>query len=676
MPCPSGGSVTEFQLEVEPPEGGEKIPITLVHRIPAGSKLHYHPGLDQKSKGQVSLLVVPRGGAELQVLTGQPDSRHAVWTIPSQPELIGLVYGARGFDEAKVKSFIAKDPELISQLAGYAEKTTLVERLLANAGNGQGPDAFSAALAGVAGRQAGAAWNKNAPADQQTAALLMSLNPSLGSYDPLATNADARIRQSASLAASIGSIFFGSTFGLGASGANLVLNLRSMAFPDTEFRSAFTQMDKLKGYTLCGKKDQLKQRTKLTYLWMNRLDDEQAPAIHLAQPSHYLLLKEVTLPLTREALSPNSVRGVRQWWLTANGGPKIPVIALPAADGKDMCLKIPPKIVPGAYNLTGAFDWQTLKVPEEVVFHEIPSLKGARLSATSLARLVSAKGATQVEMEGSDFRFVEKVRLKNGVDPLAPPIDLSFQHQPLGKLKVALDTQLLAVGKHSLELLQPGGAVAQVAFAVADPGPKPSIGTPRFSPNTSASLELREGEISMRRPFSAVLTVTGVTVGPALGLHCDPSPEKLLKAGDATAASLRLNLLSATEWFVTAEPKLLGNAGCKLEATAIDETAGRSPAVELGSLVSLPDVEKFELTEERVGTGHYAGTLWGTELERIEKTGWDERQPVPVTQLPTPEANGKQSVKVSLPWPAPSPHAPLFVWLRGEEKPRRTNVRL
>ena len=68
VPCPSGGAVTEFQIEVEPPEGGEKLPITMVHRIPAGSKLHYHPGLDQKSKGQVSLLVVPRGGSELQVL--------------------------------------------------------------------------------------------------------------------------------------------------------------------------------------------------------------------------------------------------------------------------------------------------------------------------------------------------------------------------------------------------------------------------------------------------------------------------------------------------------------------------------------------------------------------------------------------------------------------------------
>ena len=92
VPCPSGGAVTEFQLEVEPPQGGEKLPVTMVHRIPAGSKLHYHPGLDQKSKGEVALLIAPRGGTELLVLAGQPDSRHAVWTLPWQPELIGMVY--------------------------------------------------------------------------------------------------------------------------------------------------------------------------------------------------------------------------------------------------------------------------------------------------------------------------------------------------------------------------------------------------------------------------------------------------------------------------------------------------------------------------------------------------------------------------------------------------------
>jgi hypothetical protein len=585
------------------------------------------------------------------------------------------VYGARGFDEAKVKSFIAKDPELISQLAGYAEKTTLTERLLADVRFGQGADAFSAALSGVAGRQATAAWNKNAPMDQQTASLLMALNPSLGSYDPLSANAETRIRQSASLAASIGSMFFGSTLGIGAGGANLVLNLKGIAFPDTEFRSAYTQMDKFKGYTLCGKKDQVK-RTKLTYLWMNRVDNLDPPSIRLAQPSHFLLLKELVIPFAGEPTAPNAIRGVRQWWLSSATGSQISVAALPGADGKDLRIKLPPKLAPGRYQLAGAFDWQTLKVPEEVVLHEIPSLKNAKLSAASLGRLVAGKGSTQVDVEGGDFRFVEKIRLKNGVDPLVQPVDLSFERKASGKLKILMDTQLLAAGKHSLELLQQGGGVSQIAFALADSGPKPTLGIPRFSQNGGTGLELLQGEISMRRSFSVVLPLKGAVVDPVLSLRCEPSAEKLLKPGDVTIPGLRLSVFSANEWFLTADPKLLGTAGCKLEAAAIDGTAGRSDPIELGTLVSLPDVEKFELTEDSTSPGLYSGSLWGVELERIERTGWEERQSIPVVELPTPEPSGKQSLKIAMPWPAPSPHARLLVWLRGEEKPRRTNVRL
>ena len=677
VPCPSGGQVTEFQLDVEPAEGGEKLPITQVHKIPRGSKLHYHPGLDQKSKGEVALLVVPPGQTELIVLEGKPDSRHAVWTLPVDAELIGLVYGARGFDEAKVKSFVAREPEMLAQLASYAEKTIITERLLADVRNGPGSaDAFAATLQGLASRQGGAAWNKSAPLDQQTAALFMTLNPSLGSYDPLSTNTEARIRQSTSLAASIGSMFFGSTFGLGAGGANLVLNLRSMAFPDTEFRSAFAQMDKLKGYTLCGKKDLQKQRTKLAYLWMSRVDNENAPALSIMQPSHHLLMKEIAVPLGGDPASPNQIRGVRQWWLTSAAGAKFPVAVASGTDGKDLRLKLPPgKMAAGNYRLTGSFDWQTLKIPGEVVLHDLPSLKNARVSTSTAATLVAGKGAVPVEMEGADFRFIEKIRVRNSVDPLLPPIDLAFQ-QKRGKLKVTVDTQSLAAGNYAFDLMQPGGIVAMVPFAVLDPGPKPGIGVPRFSPAGGLALELREGEIAMQGPFSLVLPVKGVGNDPSLEMRCEPSPEKMVKPGDTKFSGLRFSLLSASEWFITADPKLLGNAGCMLQATVVDGNAGRSAAVDLGRLVSLPVVDRFELTEERTTDSLFAGTLWGTELERIERTGWEQNGGVPVSQLPTPDAMGKQSLKVALPWPAPSPHAPLYVWLRGETSPRRTNARL
>ena len=33
-----------------------------------------------------------------------------------------------------------------------------------------------------------------------------------------------------------------------------------------------------------------------------------------------------------------------------------------------------------------------------------------------------------------------------------------------------------------------------------------------------------------------------------------------------------------------------------------------------------------------------------------------------------------QTLRLVLPWPAPGPHAPLYVWLRGEQTGRKTAV--
>ena len=60
----------------------------------------------------------------------------------------------------------------------------------------------------------------------------------------------------------------------------------------------------------------------------------------------------------------------------------------------------------------------------------------------------------------------------------------------------------------------------------------------------------------------------------------------------------------------------------------------------------------------------------------IEKTGWDAEHGVPVESIPTPIPGdaARQTLRVVLPWPAPAPHAPLYVWLRGEAAGRKTTV--
>src|ERR1700686_1276556 len=61
-------------------------------------------------------------------------------------------------------------------------------------------------------------------------------------------------------------------------------------------------------------------------------------------------------------------------------------------------------------------------------------------------------------------------------------------------------------------------------------------------------------------------------------------------------------------------------------------------------------------------------------VARIDKAGWDAEHGVRVESIPTPVPGepSRQTVRIVLPWPAPGPHAPLYVWVRG----RRGDARL
>ena len=74
------------------------------------------------------------------------------------------------------------------------------------------------------------------------------------------------------------------------------------------------------------------------------------------------------------------------------------------------------------------------------------------------------------------------------------------------------------------------------------------------------------------------------------------------------------------------------------------------------------------MTDEKLASGNFAGILKGTDLELIEKTGWDAARGIGVEAVPVSSAGmgQQQTLKVGLSWPSPTPRAPLYVWLRGE----------
>jgi hypothetical protein len=129
--------------------------------------------------------------------------------------------------------------------------------------------------------------------------------------------------------------------------------------------------------------------------------------------------------------------------------------------------------------------------------------------------------------------------------------------------------------------------------------------------------------------------------------------------------------------FFALDPGTVGQSGCPLQARVTVPATGVSKPVPLGRVVRLPRIAEFRLTDEKLGDSIYAGAIEGLDLETIARTGWDDQNGLPVEALPTTSGAEpqRQTLKIALPWPAPSPHAPLFIWLRGESQGRPTGVK-
>jgi len=151
----------------------------------------------------------------------------------------------------------------------------------------------------------------------------------------------------------------------------------------------------------------------------------------------------------------------------------------------------------------------------------------------------------------------------------------------------------------------------------------------------------------------------------------------LLHPGDRTP-SAQLDLAGDDGLFLSVDPGMVGSSGCHLAATVSTGSAGESDPTVLGNVIRLPRIEKFTLSEEKLSPMLYAGELKGVDLQVILKVGWDAKMGYPVQGIPTPvpgSTTREQTLKVGLPWPPPSPHAPIYVWLRGESTGRLTNVK-
>jgi hypothetical protein len=787
----AGGSpLGSFHLTAIPEGGGEVLPVRLLNTLSEGQVVRYAPiRLDPQiqQRARIALVLVPSDQAEdarLTVLEAKPAGSPTEWTIPFRTSAVAVVFGPHGLDVKKINSVVGNNRELIAMLADYAEQTgqleALMDTLMRWEQSRSGDHDLDAAIRGFSARYAVPIprLNSNAPADQQASVLLRAIVPALATYDPLTTERSAVIQQSTSLAAAVAGLVFGTPVGLIAGGAALAHNLRSIMFPDSEFRSAFAQTGDYGAVALSTKPRPARSRTRTAYLWAIRVPDVGAPVLSVSGKPH--------LPLgTRAPLKVAVERNIHlrylfrshQWMLidARNRDNRYPVTVTPGNSADTLLLDLTDARFPaGSYHLTARWDWDEFEAEGTFNIHPPGELQKARLTPDSEDRLVEGRGPVMVTLTGVDFQFVEKVTLNREGVRRAQPLELVFT-LPLGarageqlSMEIEIDTNVSRRGVYSLAIQQADGSVANLPLEVHSPHPaienlplrvnlgetrqevllrgsgldrigaieaggmewELSAPNPRDERQRVAAVRLLESlPTGSRRDLS--LRVTGlnqplttpsaiVIAGPrpqlvsleksfpdevGVELHEGEIPAGLMASfalrlrnldsrssielrggGEAAGLSLRpgeqkgtakLDFAGEDVFFLSLDPGALAASGSVLEAVVHSELTGGSDPFSLGRVTRVPRIEKFTLLDERIGGELYAGLLTGEELHTIEKVGWDSETGYPVQSIPSPMVGAprKQTLRIGLPWPAPSPRAPVYIWLHGESKGRATQTR-
>lgn len=477
---------------VQPADGGAPLPVREVKRILPGQKLLYTPvrlDAEEKKHGRIAIVVAPPGdgGDKVQILDVKKAGEPAEWTIPFPVGVVALVFGPQGLDSKKIASMINKDRELVAQLADYAEQTShaeaLIEALMVY--DQREPNAarnLDAALAGFASRYGAnpARIDRNAPFEQQAMVMMRSINPALATYDPLTPEPRLRMMQSAGLAASVAGLFLGNPVGLAAGSAALFMNMRTLMFPDTEFRSSFVQKDNDESkeiLSLCAKRQAMKSRTRMAYLWALRVPNADAPAISFAPTVHVPIGVKSAAPI--QASDWRLLDRARRWRLVRkDDGSQARLRVKPLLNERALELDLTASpVTEGLYRLTAKWDWDDLEVEGDVYVHALPNLSEARVTTASADRLVSGRGLVRVDLEGADFEFVEKVELRTAENGKAVPTPLDFT-LPRGsrageqqQLTVEIDTNVHRAGRYVLLLTHPDGKVHEIPSRVLPPNP-------------------------------------------------------------------------------------------------------------------------------------------------------------------------------------------------------------
>lgn len=479
--CPAGGPIGSVDLRVVSPRaaGSEALPLRTINRLEEGDKLVYRPLLrsGEQRKGEVAIVLVPvnkKPDQNLIILEPKSADSQQEWEVPWRVSVVAFVYGPSGLNAKKVRTFLSRDDELVTQLADYAEKTAQTEALISALSSPNSSTAVvQSALQGFSAQYGlSVQIDRNASPNQQAMTLFRTLNPAIASYDPISPQGAQSVGQTAGLATSVATLFFGSPVGIAAGGTAMLMELRSMAFPRAEFRSSFSQSMPNEGLGLCGRRDPAPPHTKVAYLWASRVPNAGPPQLAVGL--------ENSIPVTVK--SPVSVNAsdfdwkiagrARNWALQAENGKTIPIDVRRLGDAKMLELDLSRDIEPGRYTLVANWDWDRFSTRGAVEVRPMSDLASTRPTAASQDLLVARTGKTPITLEGGDFEFVTKVEIERLNDKFSTPqpipfiLPLGLRRGPQQRMDVQVNTIDLEAGEYNLLISQVDGEAQPVPLKI------------------------------------------------------------------------------------------------------------------------------------------------------------------------------------------------------------------
>ncbi len=210
-------------------------------------------------------------------------------------------------------------------------------------------------------------------------------------------------------------------------------------------------------------------------------------------------------------------------------------------------------------------------------------------------------------------------------------------------------------------------------------GPRPEIGGLNRSVDAGETVALRPRELPAHATVNFAFTIRHAPPLAEIRLRCQSPDDEIevltLRPGE-TADAAELDTGGSGQFYLAAVPGKIGTPGCNLQMVVPDARNGDSTPFSLGRVVLLPQIHSLTLSNQSPAPGEFSGTLSGDNLQLIAQTGWNASTGVPVTSVPmrVSATSPTQTLAIVMPWPPPSPHAPLYIWLRGETRGRATTV--